>query len=207
MRTGRFAHALAARFKANIIGIDPSRKMLAQALNDPRNGRVLYANGLAEAVPLRANSIDMVFISMAFHHFSDSHRVAAECRRVLRHRGRVCLRTASSDKISMYPYVPFFPTSRPLLEQRLPSLGFQREVFEAAGFQTLSCEVVVQQVASDHSAYADKLALKADSILASLEPEEFEAGLKRLRSDAVGGAPRAVIEPIDFLVFGQNHCD
>lgn len=72
----------------------------------------------------------------------------------------------------MYPYVPFFPASQALLEQRLPSLSFQREAFEAAGFRTLSCEVVTQQIAADYSAYAGKLAVKADSILASLDDRD-----------------------------------
>jgi len=99
--TGRFSHALAARFNAKLIGIDPSTKMLSQALNNGNDDRVLFANGLAEAIPLCANSVDLIFISMVFHHFTDPLAVAQECRRVLRGGGRVCLRTASSEQISV----------------------------------------------------------------------------------------------------------
>jgi hypothetical protein len=124
--------------------------------------------------------------------------VAAECGRVLRQRGRLCLRTASREKIPVYPYLPFFPSSRVLLEEQVPALDFQRAVFEAASLQLLFSGVVTQQIASDYSDYADKLSAKADSILAQLTGEEFDAGIQALRSDP---PPGPVFEPIDLLVF------
>jgi ubiquinone/menaquinone biosynthesis C-methylase UbiE len=199
--TGRFSQALAARFNAHVIGIDMSRKMLRQAMNKPGDSRVLYAGGAAEAVPLPTHSVDLVFISMAFHHFTDPHIAAEECRRVLRSHGRLCLRTATRENISNYAYVPFFPASRPLLEQRLPSLSFHREVFESASFKTAAVEVVTQEIAADYSEYADKLALKADSILASLNDTDFDAGMNAIRSAAADRGHQAITEPIDLLVF------
>jgi ubiquinone/menaquinone biosynthesis C-methylase UbiE len=201
--TGRFSNALASRFQSNLIGIDPSLKMLRQALNNRASRRVVYAAGSAEAIPLPAKSVDMIFISMVFHHFGDPRAAAEECGRALRSGGRLCLRTASREKISMYPYAPFFPASRSLLEQRLPSLAFQQEIFEAASFQTLSYEVVTQEIAPDYSSYADKLSVKADSILASLDEKDFAAGLEALRAHASATSPRAVTEPIDFFVFAK----
>jgi len=199
--TGRFSQALAARFNSTVIGVDASRKMLRQAMNNRRDSRVLYAAGIAEAVPLPSRSVDFVFISMAFHHFNAPYTAAEECRRVLRNHGRVFLRTATREKIDSYAYVPFFPESRPLLEQRLPSLNFQREVFEAASFKTAAVEVVTQEIAADYSDYAEKLALKADSILASLDDKDFDAGMNAIRSAAPEFGSRAVTEPIDLLVF------
>ena len=199
--TGRFSEALGRRFNAGVIGIDPSRKMLGQARKSPIHDRVFYACGCAEAIPLPPNSADMIFISMVFHHFTNPESVAQECGRVLREHGRVCLRTASREKISAYPYVPFFPGSRALLEQRLPSLSFQREVFEAASFQTLFSSVVTQQIAADYSAYADKLSVRADSILISLDDEEFESGMKAVRAEKAAGP---IVEPIDFVVFEKR---
>jgi ubiquinone/menaquinone biosynthesis C-methylase UbiE len=202
--TGRFSNGLAVRFNASVTGIDPSIKMLRQAMDAPASPLVSYAMGLAEALPLSANSMDLIFMSMVFHHFTDHQGVAKECARVLRPGGRLCLRTASVEQIAMYPYVPFFPESRPLLEQRLPSLGFQRDAFEAAGLRTLSCELVTQEIAADLWVYAEKLSTKSDSILASLTDEDFDCGLKAVRSEAAVAAVRAVVEPIDFLVFGKD---
>ena len=204
--TGRFSQGLAARFDANVLGIDPSMKMLRQAqVNRAGDRRVLHAGGCAEAIPLRANSIDMIFISMVFHHFNDPELVAQECKRVLREHGHICLRTATLDQISNYPYVPFFPTSRPLLEQRLSSLASTCGVFEAASFQKLYSRLVIQQIAPDYSAYAEKLSFGADAILASLDPSEFAAGLDAVRSHSViVGSSVSVVEPIDFIVFERR---
>jgi ubiquinone/menaquinone biosynthesis C-methylase UbiE len=196
--TGRFSGALSGRFGADVIGIDPSRKMLGEARRNQDRSRVFYACGSAEALPLDANSVDAIFISMAFHHFTDPMMAARECRRVLRNRGRLCLRTGTLDKISRYPYVPYFPGSRALLEERLPSLKAQCETFKATSFEIVFCGDVVQQIASDYREYAEKLALRADSILVSLEDEEFEAGIAAIRAEKANGP---IMEPIDFVVF------
>lgn len=198
--TGRYSEGLATRLDADVIGIDPSSKMLGDARQNLRHPRVFYAGGSAESIPLRTQSVDLIFMSMVFHHFIDPHAVARECDRVLRSGGRVCLRTASREKISVYPYVPYFPTSIPLLEQRLPSLQFQCDVFKDASFKILFAGDVVQQIAPDIATYADKIALKADSILLSLDDRDFDKGLEALRGERRSGP---VVEPIDFVVFGR----
>ena len=199
--TGRFTQGLAERFRAKVIGIDPSLKMLSQAPGSPEIG---YAGGSAEALPLAADSVDLIFISMVFHHFINPQLAAQECRRVLRDGGRLFLRTASREMISEYPYVPFFPTSWVLLEQRLPTLAFQQEVFQSAGLQKECSEIITQQIAPDLFVYADKLATKSDSILASLDDADFDSGLQAMRSHAASTDSRPVSEPIDFIVFKKN---
>jgi SAM-dependent methyltransferase len=51
--TGRFSNALAAHFDADVIGVDPSAKMLEQARRKPVDRRVRYQSGRGEAIPLR----------------------------------------------------------------------------------------------------------------------------------------------------------
>jgi len=196
--TGRFSQGLAARLGAKVVGLDPSRKMLAEACKDLSDERVLYACGSAEEMPISDHSVDVVFISMAFHHFTNPNGVALQCRRILREGGRVCLRTASRERIGEYPYVPFFPASVPLLEQRLPSLQFQSAVFQSAGFRVVFSGEIRQQIATDHAAYAEKLATKSDSVLLSLDDKDFDVGLARMRAEK---RPGPIVEPIDFIVF------
>src|SRR6267142_1167323 len=50
--TGRFSEALAVRFDAEVIGIDPSKKMLEQAERKRRDHRVRYESGRGESIPL-----------------------------------------------------------------------------------------------------------------------------------------------------------
>src|SRR5262245_15549980 len=199
--TGRFSNALAAHFDTEVIGVDPSAKMLEQARGKPTDRRVRYASGRGEAIPLPDRSVDLVFMSMIFHHVSDPALVARECWRVLRHEGCVFMRGGTREQIMRYPYVPCIPATVPLLEQVLTPSSFVRDVFEAAGFGTQSIEIVQQEVAPSLEAYADKLATRADSVIAALAPADFEAGIAALRAHAARNPPAAVCEPIDVFVF------
>lgn len=199
--TGRFSEALAVHFDAEVIGVDPSQKMLEQARRKQRDRRIRYEIGRAESIPLPPASVDLIFMSMVFHHFDDPSLAARECRRVLRNGGSVVLRTGTREQISLYPYVEFFPESLPILEEQLPTNVFVREVFEAAGFRAITTDVVSQEIAGNYATYADKLSAGADSVLAQLTPSEFAAGLQALRSRAARIDDQAVVEPIDVFVF------
>lgn len=198
--TGRFSEALRVHFDAQVIGIDPSTKMLAQAEAKPHGRRVRYELGRAESIPVLDSSVDLIFMSMIFHHFEDPALAARECRRVLRDDGIAFLRTGTRERVDSYAYVDFFPQSLPLLDECLPTSAFVREVFESAGFRTLSHEPVTQEIAPSYAAYAEKLAAGADSVLAKLSPRDFDTGLNALRAHAAVN-DGAVFEPIDVFVF------
>ena len=121
--------------------------------------------------------------------------------RVLHPGGRVVPSNGYFGAGTSYPYVPFFPASHALLQQRLPPLASQRAAFESAGLQNIFAGMVVQQIAPNYAAYADKLAVGGDSILASLDPRDLAAGLRAIRA---GAADVPVAKPIDFLVFEKR---
>jgi ubiquinone/menaquinone biosynthesis C-methylase UbiE len=196
--TGRFSEGLARRFDARVVGIDPSEKMLARAHEKRRVSRVHYQRGTAEAIPLVSGAVDVIFMSMSYHHFTDPNRASRECRRVLRPRGTVMVRTGTREQIASYPYVPFFPQTLPILEEVLPSTVSLVSVFESAGFDCIVSTIVTQEIAPDWNAYADKLATGADSVLARLTPAELATGIEAVRVHR-GAGP--IIEPIDVLVF------
>lgn len=202
--TGRFSQALADHFCAEVVGIDPSIKMLEQARRKLCDRRVRYELGRGEAIPLPDSSVDLIFMSMVFHHFDNPILAARECRRVLRDGAVVFLRAGSRGRISSYPYVDFFPGSRSILEDCLPTSAFMREVFESAGFSTVTSDVVIQQIAPNYAAYAEKLSVGADSVLARLSRSDFEAGIEAIRSHATRTGEQAVCEPIDVYVFASN---
>ncbi|HEY2165288.1 MAG TPA: class I SAM-dependent methyltransferase [Gemmatimonadaceae bacterium] len=198
--TGRFSQALATRFDAEVVGVDPSRKMLAIARGKPHEPRVRYVEGRAEEIPLDAASMDMIFTSMTFHHFADRALVASECRRVLRPGGVLVVRTATREQIDSYAYIPFIPVTREMHEAVLPTLAEIRGVFESGGIRHISSDLITQTIAPTWHAYAEKLAAGADSVLARVSAIELEAGLARVRRHAAAVDPRAVTEPIDLLV-------
>ena len=199
--TGRFSEGLAAQFNAEVIGLDPSIKMLERAREKRRDARVRYEHGRAEAIPLRSGSIDLVFMSMSLHHFADAVAAARECRRVLSRTGSLVIRTGTRERISSYPYVPFFESTRSLLEETLPRVSEIQATFAAANFQLVASRIVEQTIAPDWMAYADKLAAGGDSVLARLSREDFDTGLEAVRRHAVAVGRQPVIEPIDLLVF------
>jgi ubiquinone/menaquinone biosynthesis C-methylase UbiE len=199
--TGRFSEALAARFNAEVIGLDPSLKMLELAREKQRDGRVEYQHGHAETIPLPSASVDLVFMSMSLHHFSDPIAAARECRRILQRSGRVVIRTATREQITSYPYLPFFAASRPIMEQVLPSSAEIRDTFAAGGLHMIASLIITQTIAPDWSVYAEKLAAGGDSVLAQLSRQDFDNGLAAVRRHAAtADGRRPVVEPIDLFV-------
>jgi len=60
---------------------------------------------------------------------------------------------------------------------------------------------IVQQVAASWPHYATRIATGADSVLASLNQEQFDTGLRRLRDYAIEHASTPVTETIDYFAF------
>jgi len=199
--TGRFSDGLAGRCKAEVIGLDPSTKMLDRAREKQRDDHVQYRHGRAEAIPLASRSVDMIFISMSFHHFSNPGLAASECRRVLHNEGIAFVRTGTREHTASYPYVPFFPSTRSMLEELLPYAAAVRKIFETAGFQMAASEIVRQTTATRWANHAEKLSDGGDSVLARLNRQEFEKGIAAVRSRDKEASDHAIVEPIDLFVF------
>jgi ubiquinone/menaquinone biosynthesis C-methylase UbiE len=199
--TGRYSSALARYFDADVEAVDPSEKMLEQALKKP-HARVRFRKASGEELPLEDESVDLVFMSMVFHHLDSPESVARECRRVLRTNGSVCLRAATSDQIPGYAYVRFFSRSASIMEGYFQSREFVESVFAQADLAPIHHELVASEVASDWTEYASKLEHRADSVLVQLRDSEFQEGLaavKRHAQSHTGDGP--VTELVDFFVF------
>jgi ubiquinone/menaquinone biosynthesis C-methylase UbiE len=201
--TGRFSELLAAHFGVQVLGIDPSLKMLDQARRKPAIGNVVYCGGSAEALPFRDGCADLVFMSMVYHHFTDPSAVAGECHRVLRQGGYACIRNGTRE--SDFPHRHFFPALLPLIESDLPSRRDIEAVFSADGLTPVVHEVVTQIIAADWPRFVEKTALRADSFLARLSDHDFQQGMNVLRNpgDAIEQED-AVTEEIDWFVFTRR---
>ena len=154
--TGRYSAALANYFSVDVEAIDPSEKMLEQALKKP-HARVRFRKASGEALPLNDESVELVFMSMVFHHLDSPEAVAHECRRVLRPNGSVCLRAGTVEEIPSYAYVPFFSRSASIMRHYFQSREFVESVFAQADLALTHHELVASEVASDWMEYASKL--------------------------------------------------
>jgi SAM-dependent methyltransferase len=198
--TGRFSEPLAERFSARVVGVDPSEKMLDVARKKTKSNHVEFRHLAAKPLPMVDSAVDIVFMSMVFHHLENAVEAAGECRRILRCGGRLCVRNTTRE--ADFPHRHFFSAIHPLIETELPTRREIECVFEPAGFSLLVHEIVTQVVAATWSEFIDKTALRADSFLARLNDEDFEAGMTALREHARRTAPdQAVTEELDWYVF------
>jgi SAM-dependent methyltransferase len=139
---------------------------------------------------------------MVLHHLADPAQVARECARVLRPGGCVCIRNTVADEIGSYPYLDIFPGIGAIIEDNLMSRARLDALFAAAGFERIAQETLWHEIAPDWPAFADKIALKADSFVARLPDAAFESGLEVLRAHAKRApADEKVGLNVDHLVY------
>lgn len=206
--TGRFTLALARHFRARVHGVDPSRKMLAEAraalAAAPEILTVEFHEGTAEGLPLDDSSADLVFLSMVYHHIRDKEKALAEFRRVLAPPGRVAVRTATRERSDTFLWQRFFPEARETEARRTPSAAEIVRTFEAHGFKLAAHEAVGQLFAADAEEYYAKIAMRGMSSLVATPDEAFAEGLARLREHCASNPAGPFTEEIDLFVFAKN---
>lgn len=199
--TGRFTPHLASYFSANVLGIDPSSKMLAEALLKGGENTD-YRQAPATKIPAGNETIDFIFLSMVMHHIENKSMAIREFMRVLKPGGRVILRGCSTEQIPNFPFVKWFPGTVRIMQDMLEPIDSTVSRFKSEEFKFVNHSVVRSPVATDWDEYAEKTSHRADSILTQISDSEFEDGLHALRSFAKSlNRQRIVIEPIDLIVF------
>jgi len=197
--TGRFSAALAEEFAAPVIGVDPAQTMLAKARENVEHPRIRFTAGESSAIPLPDGAADLVFVSMAYHHFDDRPAAAHEMRRVLGPGGIAAIRNSTADALDGFGFLEYFPAARALAQAALPRRDQLTASMRAAGFEPLLHQVIAHEMAPTWAAYCDKIAARALSFLAMIPDGDFEAGLSAMRRETVRVGP--ILEPIDLFAF------
>lgn len=200
--TGRYSEPLSVHFQADVIGLDPSEKMLERARKKSSRSAIIFKQASGEKLPVEEGSADMVFMSQVFHHLADPGHTAHECWRILHDGGYVCIRESTVDAIETFSYLEFFDGIRPLIKEQLVSRSQIKSIFEGTGFDPVAHRIITHQISSNWRGFADKIALRADSILARLPDDDFHAGMTELRTHAEHtdqGEP--VTEELDLFVY------
>ncbi|HEX3700630.1 MAG TPA: class I SAM-dependent methyltransferase [Phenylobacterium sp.] len=195
--TGRFSFGLAEAYAAQLIGVDPSEKMLAQARAKPANPEVSFRTGSAEQVPVESGWADLVFMSMVFHHIEGREEAASECARVLSPGGCVAIRNPTRDRGLHMPLGGWFEGLEAIYEAQMPLLAEIVEPFEAAGFRPLGHKPIRQQTHPDWATFVEQVSHRADSLLIRLPDDVFQAGLAALRAHP---RPGPVHDEVDLIV-------
>lgn len=186
--TGIFARIWPQWTSAAVVAIEPVGAMIREG----RDGAP-YAQGVAERLPLKDNTIDLVWASTTMHHFTDIHQAATEIRRVLQPAGKVMVRThiPSQSVISWLEALPEAVRAR--AESRAPDLDWYASIFEPHGLTIDHVENVREErgTYADAAAWIDRMR-HADSLLTALTDDEIAVGLEALRSDPTKPAHTAL---------------
>jgi SAM-dependent methyltransferase len=201
--TGQFAAAIAGWFGVEVVAVEPSAGMRAQAARN-RHPRVSWVGGRAERLPLRDGACAWAWVSTVVHHLDDLAAAAAELGRVLAPAGPVLVRQAFPARLEgITLYSRFFPAAGACLVEQggLPTVEQVSAAFAGAGFGVEALQTVAQVSAPSLAVYRDKVRRRADTGLRLLPDDQFAAGLAALdRAVEAETSPTPVVDRLDLLV-------
>ena len=177
--TGQFAPLFAEWFGIDVVGVEPSEGMRAQAIENAAHSRVLYVAGDAEHPPLEQASCGGAWISTVIHHIPDLGAAAREVRRVLAPSAPVLIRSAFPGRTGGISLFRFFPEAAAVVET-FPSIERVERDFGAAGFALERFEAVPQTTIGSLREFRERVALRADTTLRGISDDAFVAGLRCL---------------------------
>lgn len=200
--TGRFTKELADHFSAQVYGIDPSSKMLKEAIENAISTKVKFLQGSTEHIPLNDDFSDLVFLSQVYHHIEDKKRAFSEIKRVLKTGKFFCIRTSTIENLNTILYLRFFPAA---LKKDMEFLSSKNDIIDTvhtSGFKLKGHEIVRQKFANNLEEYYEKIKLRGLSDLASITDEEFHDGLAKLEIYCnEQDTETDVIEELDFFIY------
>jgi SAM-dependent methyltransferase len=183
--TGNYAYALQQLSHAQVVGVDPSPGMLAQARQ--KNSQVSFRVGDAGHLPCDEDTFDLVYMTDVIHHVPDIDRLFVEVRRVLKPGGKLCVVTQSHAQIAARPIARFFPATVAIDQARYPDIP---AIVAAASEQGLACLATeisgAVEDALDHR-YLDLVRAKGYSMLHLIDDAAYAAGLARLEATLAQG--------------------
>jgi ubiquinone/menaquinone biosynthesis C-methylase UbiE len=197
--TGRFTEMLGDSYHATVVGIDPSLRMLAQRA-PPADGTAHFIAAHAEELPLGAGSVDLVFLSMVYHHLRPGHAVA-EIARVVSRNGHVFVRNPTRETVPEFEYMRFFPEALAFDLSRMPPRDGLLATFASHGLETAAHRVVRHPFAASSTQYFAKISARAISSLQAIPDEAFARGLAAFERHCRNTPDRPIYEPVEVFLF------
>jgi len=200
---GQFSPLFATWFGIEVVGVEPSAAMRAEAIAHNSHPSVSYLPGDAQHLPLAADSCGAAWLSTVIHHIPDLPGAAREIGRVLAPQAPVLIRSAFPGRTGRITLFRFFPEAATVVET-FPSLWDVARDFGAAGF-TLDSVTPVPQVSfrSLEEARA-RAALRADTTLRAIDDDAFAAGLRRIEDAIAAGSEGPLIDYLDLVVLRHS---
>ncbi|MBI1845625.1 MAG: class I SAM-dependent methyltransferase [Candidatus Rokubacteria bacterium] len=199
--TARFSALLREIYGVPVVGVDPSLRMLAQR-GPSVDGLARFVAAHAEALPLDSASVDLVFLSMVYHHLRADDAVA-EIARVLGAGGRVIVRNPTRETAGAFEYMRFFPEALALDLERMPARAALVAAFEARGLAGRSHRIVMHPFATSYAEYFTKVSARALSSLQAISDEPLARGLAAFERHCRRAADQAIYEQVEMFLFSR----
>jgi SAM-dependent methyltransferase len=198
--TGIFSVAWAAWGAAEVLAVEPSPEMRAeaQAKAEAGPGGFQVLAGAADAVPVPDGWADVVWLSTVLHHVPDRAAAGREVARVLPPGGRLLVRGFVPGR-SRIPWFDLFPGAD-RAHLRFHTEDRVRATFEPAGLAFVDGVEVVERAgvrAPEAIAWVERMR-SADSVLTALTDEEVAAGLQALRALGDAELERSTLTLLTF---------
>jgi SAM-dependent methyltransferase len=185
-----------------VVGIDPSLRMLAQRVPSADSSAHFIA-AHAESLPVGAGSMDLVFLSMVYHHLRPGHAVA-EIARVLSRHGHVFVRNPTREAVPDFEFMRFFPEALAFDLSRMPPRDGLVTTFATHGLEAAAHRVVRHPFAASYAEYFAKISARAISSLQAIPDEAFERGLAAFERHCRHAPDRPIYEPVEVFLFSTT---
>lgn len=203
--TGNYTNEL-ERNGIQLIGIDPSEKMLEKARF--KNQRVDWRIGTAENIQLSDNSMDGIIGSLTIHHWTDLSKSFFELQRILKDDGRIVIFTSTPIQMEGYWLNHYFPRMLKDSIDQMPSLEKVEEAMTRNSIVITEIDkYFIQPDLQDKFLYCGKqnpelyfneqIRNGISSFSSLANRDEVKQGLKKLRSDIENGKINEVIDSYD----------
>jgi len=202
--TGRFTAVLAQTFACPVVGVESSEAMLAVARAEAVPD-VEWKQGVAEDIPLKSESVGLVFMSQVFHHLHQPQEALREIHRVLTPGGCLIVRNGTAESNEETEWLRCFPEALEIDSQRMLTRHALAETVCRQPFDLITQQTFRQLFAPSYQDYYKKVGERGLSSLIAISDAAFERGMERFR-EWVGRQPpdQSVYEPVDVFVFRKR---
>jgi len=179
--TGRFALGMSATKECMVYALEPSIRMLEQAMAKDGSKRIFWVGGDGQRLPFQDEVFDCVYMTLVIHHVEDKELVLREIQRVLRKSGSCVIVTNSHARIKRH-VIRHFPGMMALDLKRFPSIPSLKRLLAHAGLRDVHhhvCRYDRGYVSTKE--YLERVRNKYISTLTLLSEDEFQKGFQTFR--------------------------
>ena len=203
--TGLFAAHFAGQMAGRVIGLDPSRAMLKQALQKGPSPNLHWMQGMGETLPFADGTLRVVFLSQVWHHLLDQERAGREFFRCLKADGGLYIKTYSHAQLqARWDLQDIFPELMPLMLNIYPDAPELSALLEQIGFAPVTSMSTYKENFMRPSQMLTVMRQKAWSMFSILSPAGTAEGEARLQALIACGDLPVLYPEVHLLVVARR---